>query len=753
MAASDTVSSTEFNKDGSVSKMRSHKGNMPTLPQTKSCPYCSARFTRSTHLTRHVKNHTNERLYRCTTCPAQFTRSDLLARHRKICEDPDRPRLRSCIPCTESKVKCDRNEPCSRCKTRRTDCQFPSSSAPRKKNLRTADVSHSGPTPMPPTAATNVDLSSSSRSGSTIATGMDSDALFPAPENLDPNSNASFLPLGSLSGELADLNALTAQYDNLLPASAPVQSHLSSTYKDDIFQPFFSDVFDPNLPAVSTGVDEFPLSLPAMQQLPLQTDLVQPWFEELLMSSEGAENPSGPSPGSLPATQNKRSSLVEDFFTRELQEGYPKHYVYLFFNAFLMQMPIIHSATFKFEGDRFLPFFHSKTIYLDKPPYLIKAMKACGALFVKTRAAANYITDCLAAAREGLAQAFAKTSMEPVEQVHLVITVVLLQTIGLFHQKTDERTISQSYHAMLVFMIRRAGLISKNSSWVPTAAPGEVMWRAWAFYEMTKRRVELIQVWALILSYLHDCCQSIFFGLPSSYMASEITLRLPCDEELWRAGSAEEWLSLLQISAARQSSQTCLTGYSVGATLSSMMDMSLQFIPVPTLSPFSHFILIHAILGNLFAAFSATINQATSSSVEDEEMPNRTIMAAQYALHNWLHSWSSSRATSQQQTMDEPTLVENVLPFYWLGQVAILAHQEGFPPFNYTENTTGEIRFKMVKRWLKRIRTFLAEGDGESTLFWDELMKIRLQTWQLEYETDGGSDDQDGLLGLFPSTS
>ena len=85
--------------------------------------------------------------------------------------------------------------------------------------------------------------------------------------------------------------------------------------------------------------------------------------------------------------------------------------------------------------------------------------------------------------------------MEPVEQVYLVITVVLLQTIGLFHQKTDERTISQSYHAMLVFMIRRAGLISKNSSWVPTAAPGEVMWRAWAFYEMTKRRVESIQVW------------------------------------------------------------------------------------------------------------------------------------------------------------------------------------------------------------------------------------------------------------------
>jgi hypothetical protein len=55
----------------------------------------------------------------------------------------------------------------------------------------------------------------------------------------------------------------------------------------------------------------------------------------------------------------------------------------------------------------------------------------------------------------------------------------------------------------------------------------------------------------------------------------------------------------------------------------------------------------------------------------------------------------------------------------------------------------------MLKRWLRRIRAFL-ERDGESTYFWDELMKIRLQTWQLEYDTDEGVEPQDGLLGFFP---
>jgi hypothetical protein len=28
-------------------------------------------------------------------------------------------------------------------------------------------------------------------------------------------------------------------------------------------------------------------------------------------------------------------------------------------------------------------------------------------------------------------------------------------------------------------------------------------------------------------------------------------------------------------------------------------------------------------------------------------------------------------------------------------------------------------------------------------------MKIRLQTWQLEYDSDGSVDAQDGLLGFF----
>ncbi len=50
------ASAVEYKKDGTVSRMRSHRGNVPQLPQTKLCPFCPAKFTRTTHLNRHLRN-------------------------------------------------------------------------------------------------------------------------------------------------------------------------------------------------------------------------------------------------------------------------------------------------------------------------------------------------------------------------------------------------------------------------------------------------------------------------------------------------------------------------------------------------------------------------------------------------------------------------------------------------------------------------------------------------------------------------
>jgi hypothetical protein len=119
-----TTASVEYKKDGTISRMRSHRGNVPQLPQTKLCPFCPAKFTRTTHLNRHLRNRRPTSLWvlsanswidytrryerafvsmrgaqpmlpvdfpmpNCVVlgqvCGAQFTRSDLLARHKRSC--------------------------------------------------------------------------------------------------------------------------------------------------------------------------------------------------------------------------------------------------------------------------------------------------------------------------------------------------------------------------------------------------------------------------------------------------------------------------------------------------------------------------------------------------------------------------------------------------------------------------------------------------------------------------------------------
>lgn len=114
----------EFTKAGNISRMRAHGGNKPNLPQNHLCNVCPAKFTRITHLHRHLRTREScrytygavhlqarsaGRYQRADAqvrgtysplrvavkdsqpiqkCGTQFTRSDLLTRHKRNCGDP-----------------------------------------------------------------------------------------------------------------------------------------------------------------------------------------------------------------------------------------------------------------------------------------------------------------------------------------------------------------------------------------------------------------------------------------------------------------------------------------------------------------------------------------------------------------------------------------------------------------------------------------------------------------------------------------
>ncbi|KAJ7160337.1 hypothetical protein C8R46DRAFT_1285992 [Mycena filopes] len=119
-------------------RVRAHKGNVPSLPQTKYCSLCPAKFTRTTHLNRHLRSHTNERLHRCNLChSSEFTRSDLLTRHQRTCgQSVNRSRRKSCEACADSKIKCNLQLPCAKCTARGRECVFRNDPETTKARLR-----------------------------------------------------------------------------------------------------------------------------------------------------------------------------------------------------------------------------------------------------------------------------------------------------------------------------------------------------------------------------------------------------------------------------------------------------------------------------------------------------------------------------------------------------------------------------------------------------------------------------------------
>ncbi|KAF9231406.1 hypothetical protein BU15DRAFT_68372, partial [Melanogaster broomeanus] len=211
------------------------------------------------------------------TCEAQFTRSDLLTRHKKTCGDPwafrgisssslaltrdsrshaTRTRRRSCQACADSKVKCDLQQPCSKCQARGKRCMFivPSSRAsavamaqmpatvversPDPDNVATALVSAPPTliptTPNPHSASLRPDVPSDQLDQRSL--NWTSSLAVHKPDAIRSHSG---VPSPSPSESYSSGSASDAG-PTVTSACIPSQNPLSSFYSND-FEPFFPD--------------------------------------------------------------------------------------------------------------------------------------------------------------------------------------------------------------------------------------------------------------------------------------------------------------------------------------------------------------------------------------------------------------------------------------------------------------------------------------------------------------------------------
>ncbi|KAI0093446.1 fungal-specific transcription factor domain-containing protein [Irpex rosettiformis] len=785
----------ERTKAGTISRMRSHNGNKPMIPQEQFCPQCPAKFTRVTHLQRHMRTHLETREYKCERCSSEFTRSDLLTRHRRTCGDPTsahRSRQRSCKACVDGKAKCDLNQPCSRCLSKQWSCIYerrdgaspgamglpPSASEDIKPHLSLMPPGTAGPSNQTPYVPLE-----NSRSLSQLSDDPDLhllESIEDIPNGFNNVYRTHAQAVSSYAGssyadssfaESSIFSGDTPRYDttyphltqeNFVQGAYTMSQTINTLFSENLIQQYYYDVIDKQPGAAAAGIS----SSVSMPNLP-QRDGTVPWdmqpfmadvpggemfYADALMGISTLMNDPPPPPPQLlvPAP----APHVSFPYPSEYQ-----HYIHLFYNLFLAQMPVVHTATFSVEG---------------KPHVLISAMQACGALYSRTPAAVQFIEDTLASARDELVTEFSKNPVDFDMQVHLILAVVLLQTIGLFHQTAEQRAQSNQYHRMLVLMIRQTGLVQYITAWRPPTREqldaGERVWHQWAFHETTKR--------ALLLSYLHDTCHCIYFTLPPFYDASEMTVPLPCENAMWKASTYQEWRRALLGSSGNggvgkpdSSSSSSSSGY--GTLHERLQPMGLQVAlgrladqyapetePPIVVTPFAHFILTHAILRKFFVeCVGGGRSQGHQDRAEEgrevhgggggqeEEEEGDMVYNIQFMLHKWVRSWYASPDTPKEGVDGiDPIFLHDALPFFWIAQVLLLAQRDNLLPFGHGQegndkDRSGEAKYTLMKEWLRLVREQIRKGKGEGTVIWDQFMKIRMKSKQ--EESDGG------LLGFF----
>lgn len=399
----------------------------------------------------------------------------------------------------------------------------------------------------------------------------------------------------------------------------------------------------------------------------------------------------------------------------------------LFFSTFLNQLPLVHIPTWRSD---------------DKPEILTKAMQLCGALYVKSPESEKFVAEVLKGGREEIIMNFVR-QVDPIHQSYLILAIVLMQTVGLFHQQAEQRHSSAMYHAMVSTMISRSPAFLNFARWTPPSdfsqfASLDQVWHDWVRYESAKR--------LRCLLYLHDCCQSIYFATPPTGSLS-FDLFLPCETALWNARTSQEWYECLQKPSRYGTLSERLKGLSLQSAWANLVEQRPPLVTTYT-SAFGHFILVHSALAKIYTHMHVIWDNGGSHTIDGvESAVPRTIYTMQNALHNWLLNWQYEmlQCYGAETPSAELPFSEDALPFYWLGQISLLMLCEG--KGRNGPHTIPDVRFRVVKNWLTRIRECLRSNQTAHAQFTNELMELRSQYTLVD--TAAPIDHPNGLLEFF----
>ncbi|KAJ9273012.1 transcriptional regulator family: Fungal Specific TF and C2H2 zinc finger [Paecilomyces variotii] len=217
--------------------------------------------------------------------------------------------------------------------------------------------------------------------------------------------------------------------------------------------------------------------------------------------------------------------------------------LHMFFVRFIPTFPILHRATFVFRE--------------CTHPLLLNAI-AIGSLYLGPKTAAGKGEALWRLAHTAVATSWQSliTHRGPYDVckgVQLVITALLGQVYGALSKNQAIRTTSQVFRALGFFWARHCGMFDSepwNVENLPSLnasnAEKEHHWRTWAAREIQQR--------AILAYYILDGIVAQMSGDSTSVRHVANPLTLSCDDAIFNASTADEWIVLMRSRKTEQPS-------------------------------------------------------------------------------------------------------------------------------------------------------------------------------------------------------
>ncbi|KAH8815524.1 hypothetical protein F5884DRAFT_772680 [Xylogone sp. PMI_703] len=485
-----------------------------------SCPICSKCFDRRDTLIRHIRIHSRQR-------------------------PPPKPRRRSCLACTRSKIKCLAERPsCSSCIRRGTTCMYEhgTSNTTQPSNLLSPPYGSVGTEQMP--TPPQAEINNSFTPDTDFLSAPSASVEFPMTEGY-PDT------IDNLSGVNIDWNLEWIFNSKFDESFQPIEPSVSVDNGPDNSPDRFSEGND-------AGIE---CSTPLYNEQHMNTELSERNAGQLHSRYQHRRGSNGTWPVDWKAGPGRISTLPalgaldQDFKALKhfptlsitestiagLQDSFNLHLAKspwkpVSLAGFPSKEKIDHCIDMYFKYfDWILPVVHRPTFDPGKDPVVTLAIIATGACYTEfkgARAFSNVLSELLRRLLLYMAESDA-----PYVKTEPYITAQLLQAAQGYGSGSKKLfDLSESWRSSLVYNARCMGLFRQRQSTIVAGASLEERWQAWINDERFRRIG-----WAV---YGCDCSASYLYNTRSYISVSDINMDLQSSTEHWEAPTAQAWAAL-----------------------------------------------------------------------------------------------------------------------------------------------------------------------------------------------------------------